>query len=369
MFDTTLVRAHSQKIPPAQQATQLYCAVVKLLFGQEEPSPAEQETIAVACAEKVGYTSEKRVKHILTHAPDIKVAELVQDSDHLLELALTQSPKANERTHILAKRTKLSDFITQVFGRIPHAVRDKSCRLISQGKTTLAGYLLSLGVDLKQLVITVFDLDPACVQGQEKYLSLYEEHCERTFRKRNQHPKPLKASADSAFDIDITIRQRLETDGVECNIPLRRIGTNTGLFSPAEFQLTDAETLVCPANQELKAIRHDDRRNLTSFTTRACPLCPRKAECTTAQYRTVSINIEAHRLRQQAREHNQTDAYPDLSGLCWSGCRLKVPSAGVSRFLRDHHLERAYYFDKEQTYNQAALFATAYNIVKLVLHA
>lgn len=359
LFDTTLVRAHSRKIPPPQQATQLYCAVVKLLFGEDElPTPAEQEALAVACAEKVGYTSEKRVTHILTHAPEVKLDELVQSSDHLLALAVTQKP---ERTHILTKRTKLGDFITQVFGRIPHAVRDTSCRLISQGKTALAGYLLSLGVDLKQLVITVFDLDAADVQGQEKYLPLYEEHCART--KRCQHPKPRKASADSAFDIDITIRQRLEAEGVDCNIPLRRIGTNTGLFSPAEFQLKDDQTLVCPAGKELKTFRHDETRQLTFFKTGACPLCPRKAECTTAKYRTVSINIDAHRLRQRARAHNQTDAYK--SALLE---RLQIEGAfGWGKAF--HHLERAYYFDKEQTYNQAALFATAYNIVKLVLHS
>jgi hypothetical protein len=224
------------------------------LFGKDEtPTPAEQETLALACAEKVGYTSAKRVDHILTHAPDIAVADLIEDSDHLLELAVTEN---DERTHMLTKQTKLHDFITQVFGRIPHAVRDKTCRMINQGKTTLVAYMLSLGVDLKHLVITVFDLDPARVHGHEKYLSLYEEHCQRTkFRLRNQQPKPLKASADSEFDIESAIRQRLEAEGVECNIPLRRIGTNTGLFSPAEFQLKDADS-ACGMSCEQKTQGH-----------------------------------------------------------------------------------------------------------------
>jgi hypothetical protein len=56
-------------------------------------------------------------------------------------------------------------------------------------------------------------------------------------------------------------------------------------------------------------MRHDEKQQLTFFKTDACPLCPRKAECTTATYRTVGINIEAHRLRQVARAHNQTADY------------------------------------------------------------
>jgi hypothetical protein len=359
LFDTALVQAHSRLIPPKQQAAQLYRAVVKLLFGDDDlPSPEEQEAIAVQVAAKVGYKSDKRVEHILDQASKVNQDILINSSDHLLELAVSQK---SERTKILAKRTKLCAFIKEVFGRIPHAIRDKSCRITSRGKNLVVGYLFSLGVDSRHLVITTFDLDPARVQGHQKYLPLYEEHCERT--KRCEHPKPLKASADSEFDIPITIRQRLDADGVECNIPLRHLAINTRLFSPAEFYLKDDKTLVCPANQELTAMRHDEARQLTFFKTTACPLCPRKAECTTAAYRTVGINIEAHRLRQQARQHNQTDAYK--SALLE---RLQIEGVfGLGKAF--HHLEKSYYFDKEQSYNHAALFATAYDIVKLVMHS
>ena len=80
-------------------------------------------------------------------------------------------------------------------------------------------------------------------------------------------------------------------------------------------------------------------------------------------YRTVAINVENHRLRQVAREYNKTEQYKSAMIQ-----RMQIEGVfGTGKMYR--HLEKCYYFDKEQNYNYAALFSTAHNIVKLVLHS
>ncbi len=363
IFDATVVKAHSSKLPPNEQALRLYRAVIRTLFGGDDPQDDQKATIAEAVLTKIYPNkkfSDEDKQRKLTVLTDSDIHTIALDED-ARRTALTP----NNPSEIVAKKSKLADFIELLYDTIPHGVRDTSARLLKM-KTTILGYLLYIGIDRTHLVITSFDFDTANVKAHEKFLSVYDDHLYQTqFRLRNQRPYPRSVSCDSELDVDIAIRSACGTDdGVQCNIPVRDIGINTGLFSPSAFVLDDEDTLHCPAHKPMTrtSSRKSGTDKAVTFQGVDCPTCPLKAQCTPANCRTVTIHIQDHRLRQRAREYNTSDQYKSAMI-----DRLQIEGVfGLGKMYR--HLERCYYFDKEQNYNYAALFCTAHNLLKLVLH-
>jgi hypothetical protein len=357
-----VVKAHSSKLPPNKRALNLYRAVIKTLYGEDGPPEDQKAPIAEAVLKKIypdKQFSDEDKQRKLTALTDSELHAIALNEKEICPAVTSNTP-----SEIVTKKSKLADLIGFLHDHIPHGIRDTSARLLKM-KTTILGYLLHVGIDRRHLVITSFDFDTATVKAHEKFLPVYDDHLKHTqFRLRNQRPYPRSVSCDSEMDVDIAIRKRLANDGVQCNIPVRERGINTGLFSPSAFVLDDDDTLWCPAHKAMRrtASRKSETDKTVLFQGVDCPTCPLKAHCTPAKCRTVTIHLQDHRLRQQAREYNTTEEYKSAMI-----DRLQIEGVfGLGKMYR--HLERCYYFDTEQNYNYAAVFCTAHNLLKLVLH-
>jgi transposase len=178
---------------------------------------------------------------------------------------------------------------------------DKDARAL---KGCGAGYNVQTAVDAKYRLIAAHDV----VQDSNDLRQLYP------MARRAQvalNAERLTVLADAGYS-DGQSLARCQADGMSAYVPVQRAKNPQGpsYFDKQAFEYhRDGDYYRCPAGERLEKTTQAGGKRLYLYTTKACPTCVLKCQCTMAQQRWVSRHFEEDTLNEVAE---RTAANPQM---------------------------------------------------------
>jgi len=177
------------------------------------------------------------------------------------------------------------------------SLTDPNAALTSKGKSKIAfAYGTNYLIDTKAAVIVDVEASPA--RGTAE-VAATRTMIERT--KQRFDLQPEKLAADTAYGSGGNLAWLMER-GIEPHIPIfDRSAQTNGVFTRHDFTYDrNADTYVCPGGKTLHraGVRSDNGIVIYRARSADCASCALKAQCTTAAFRSLSVN--AH---EEVRQH------------------------------------------------------------------
>jgi transposase len=176
------------------------------------------------------------------------------------------------------------------------SLTDPSAALTSKGKSKIAfAYGTNYLIDTKAAIILDVEASPARWTAE---VAATRTMIERTARRFGLNPRRL--AADTAYGSGGMLAWLMKR-GIEPHIPvLDRSAQTNGVFRRNDFTFDrDHNAYICPGGKELRlAHERDNGMLIYRARSRDCADCALKAQCTTAAYRSLSVN--AH---EEVRQH------------------------------------------------------------------
>jgi len=358
-FDASKMEASATPVAPFEQACRVLQAFLEELFETAQVEPASEEDRenlreAIKRAAKSVGMKVKDADRFWKHFQEWRRGRQEPQGEDTGEL-----PSDAKVTFPSLKPKELAERIKRILARLPHAVGDLDVRYgHTSDKKPFLGYLFAFIIDTARNVITSVVFDPGNTHCSKQFDRLYGQH-QKNLNKAGGKSIPDAGTGDTGYD-EIPIHRALLEDLVEVFIAMKQRENKHGVYSTDRFRLNEEGQLICPAGLAMTPGAHRDRKDGTVIY--RCPDldCPHKSSCTTSKRRTVEINPDSHRVRQEAIERQETEEFK---------------AAMIRRLLIEgvfghgkcaHHLDQAHYRDRLMNEIQTLTGATSMNIEKLV---
>lgn len=175
----------------------------------------------------------------------------------------------------------------------------------------------------------------------------------------NSRRKNLKQSSDGLYGTGEN-RKYFKENNCQLIAPLRGQENKTKLYPKSKFTWDD-NSVTCPEGKITNTFYDNKKAKCYIYRFKAtdCQRCPVKSQCTTGNYRTISISYYQP-LFDEAAVFNKTDAYTEHMKK-----RTSIESK-YSEMKHPHGLERARYRGIERVTIQALLTAIVVNLKNFI---
>ena len=315
MMLSLLVYSYTQSVFSARKIAERVCYDIRFMYlaGNQRPdfrtiadfrknhkqlkaSASRKQMKDRAALEKELALLDQEIDRILAQAEQFDQEDSERDDDHDSDSYLTGKLDdiKNRRAKLLAAKEQLDQN-----GKLKKVnLTDPDGRNMLN---TDCGYNAQIAVDCGSYLIVANDV----VQDANDMRQLLPM-IEAVESNTNSGGQPKEILADAGYSLSEAYEILDNKEHLDVYVPTReqvnRESNPAGPFDKSKFEIDlESETGVCPQSHPMVRKRsgtNKSGRPYVEFTGTYCPHCPRRAECTTAKFRSVVVLKSDHLLRK-----------------------------------------------------------------------